>query len=88
MYLNHAKSNLYDLFKEQKRCDVKFSCADPTSSTGKSIIKAHKLVLSVTSDVFETMFYGAATKHEKAKDEGKPIHIDDIQMTTFKLFLR
>lgn len=88
MYFNHSKTNLYEMFKKQKGCDVTFLCADSTSSNGKSTTMAHKLVLSVTSDVFETMFYGEATKYEEIKDEKQPINIDDIQITTFNLFLR
>lgn len=90
MSFNNFKTALLDLFIKQKNCDVKFTCVDPISASGKSSIMAHKLVLSVASDVFYTMFYGEATKHENAKEEVKPlspIKIDDVQMHTFKLFL-
>lgn len=81
-------SALRDSFQKQMKCDVTFSCIDPASPNGRSTIKAHKYVLSLTSEVFDTMFYGEAAKHEDVKDEGEPIKIDDIQMSTFKLFLR
>lgn len=91
MSYNSFKTALLDFFIKQKNCDVKFVCVDPTSASGKSSIQAHKLVLSLASDVFYTMFYGEASKHEEVKSEGKisnAVNIDDVQMPTFKLFLR
>lgn len=87
MTFNNFKRSFHDLFEKQRNCDVAFCFNNPTSANETSNIMAHKLVLSVASDVFNTMFFGEAAKHEKLV-ENKPINIDDIKMKTFKLFLR
>ncbi|XP_063708482.1 BTB/POZ domain-containing protein 2-like [Culicoides brevitarsis] len=88
MSYDNFKASLLDLFVKQKNCDVQFICNDPASGKQKSGIMAHKLILSLASDVFNTMFYGEATKHEDSKKtEEKPVKIDDIELPTFKLFL-
>lgn len=84
------KATLYGMFEKQQNCDVKFACDDPTE-TGKSTIMAHKFVLSMASDVFFTMFFGEAAKNESVTDKMdrlSSINVDDVQMSTFKLFLR
>lgn len=89
MSLNHFITALRDVFKDQKDCDVTFSCKDPASATGESTIMAHKFVLSLASDVFYTMFHGYFAKHfENEGNFSDPICIEDIQMSTFKLLLR
>lgn len=86
MSSNHFKTVLQDFFKQQKICDVTFSCSDPESS--ESTIMAHKFVLSVASDVFYTMFNGETAKQAKDDEKLNKVNIDDIKMPTFKLFLR
>lgn len=81
MSFNNFKTALQALYLEQKDCDVTFACGDST-------IMAHKLILSLASDVFYIMFYGKAAKHRCNKNEEKPIIISDIDMPTFKLLLR
>jgi len=47
----------------------------------KKEIKAHKLILSSASPVFETMFYG------KLKEESETIKIPDVDFNAFKIML-
>lgn len=76
--------HLNEFFEKQKYCDVKFVCKD---SDGKSaIIGAHKLILSMVSDVFEVMFFGEAAQRGLTKETNE-IEISDIGMDAFKLFL-
>lgn len=84
---DNFNSSLLDLFLKQKNCDVKFSCPDSSTTFGKSTISAHKLILSLASDVFDAMFFGEASKNETSKGSN-PINVDDIQMPAFKMFLR
>lgn len=86
--MSHFEIAFQDSFKEQKNCDVTFTCINPTSAAGISSIKAHKYVLSLVSDVFNTMFYGEAAKQEGVKADNKPIDVDDIEMPILKLLLR
>lgn len=86
MCFENYKSTLYDFFEKQKYCDVTFSFSDPTSANGKSTIVAHKLILSLASNVFNMMFNEEATKEVNFNDN--PIKIDDIQISTFRLLLR
>lgn len=60
---------------------------DPGSEIDKSIM-AHKFVLSLASEVFDTMFNGEDTTTLANDETMRLVNIDDIQMPTFKLFLR
>uniref|UniRef100_A0A336MHY4 CSON001964 protein n=1 Tax=Culicoides sonorensis TaxID=179676 RepID=A0A336MHY4_CULSO len=86
MSYNNFKLALNDLFNKQKNCDVTFTCfADSSSEAQKKTIEAHKLILSMASDVFDAMFYGEIAKSEGMKES--IVKIEDIQFSTFKLFL-
>lgn len=86
MSYTHFKAALYDMLVKEKNCNVKFVCPDPVSK-GTSSIFAHKWVLSLASDVFDTMFNGETAKHDIVLNSDI-VHIEDIQMPIFKLFLR
>lgn len=76
---------LQDFYENQKYCDVKFVLKD---SDGKKItIGAHKLILSMASDVFEVMFFGESVQRGLFSQE-KEIKVEDIDEDAFKLFLR
>lgn len=73
-----------EFFEKQKYCDVKFICKD---SDGKSCeIGAHKIILSMVSDVFETQFFGESVQLGLLTAENE-IAIPDIEFKAFKLFL-
>lgn len=72
------------MYDNQKYCNVKFICPDPTNTSGKSSIEAHQLILSMNSDVFETMFFGPV----QAKEElHLGIEIPDIHISIFKMMI-
>lgn len=48
---------------------------------------AHKIILSMVSDVFETMFFGESIQSGLLTEE-KEIFIPDIEYNAFELFLR
>lgn len=84
MSRDNYKSALFDLLNKQKYCDVNFTLKD---DDGKLVtIGAHKLILSVASEVFETMFFGTTVQNGGVTQEND-INISDIRMHTFKLFL-
>lgn len=84
--MNHFnfKNQLKNSFETQKKCDVWFDFW-----TDKSVMRmgAHKLILSLSSDVFETMFFGECAKGD-IFENGTCIQIADIKGEIFKLFLR
>lgn len=78
---------LFQMFDEQKDCDIKFTCPDVNDSSGKSTIGAHKLILSIASEVFYAMFYGSLVKSDETQTKNV-INIPDIKILTFKKLLR
>uniref|UniRef100_A0A336L038 CSON001965 protein n=1 Tax=Culicoides sonorensis TaxID=179676 RepID=A0A336L038_CULSO len=77
---------LLQMFNNQEKCDVKFICKDKNDSSGKSAIGAHKLILSIASDVFDAMFFGIMVQ-ESDNPSVNEIKIEDIDITIFKLLL-
>lgn len=75
---------LFDCFNKQKHCDVWFETNDNSKTTK---VGAHKLILSLASDVFEAMFFGKAVKQGLLENETL-IRIPDIKPDTFHIFLR
>lgn len=75
------KTSLIELFEKQKHCDVLFMCQ------GGKLAKAHKLILMMASDVFETQIFGKSVQHVIPTGE-KVIKLPDIEGKAFKLFLR
>lgn len=77
------KTSLRKFFEEQKYCDATFVCKD---SDGKcTSIGAHKLILALVSDVFETMFFGESASRGLF-GETKEIEVADISANGLKLF--
>lgn len=77
--------SLTDFLTKQKYCDVKFICKDFDGNS--TSIGAHKLILSMVSDVFEAMFFGESVQRGLLTDE-REIDIPDIDINALKLFLR
>ncbi|XP_063710051.1 uncharacterized protein LOC134838450 isoform X2 [Culicoides brevitarsis] len=71
-------------FKEQKHCDVTFWCKNTDGDLRK--IGAHKMMLVLVSDVFETMFYGKTAENDVVT-KSEEVLIDDITIDTFTDFL-
>lgn len=84
MSRTHFKIQLLNSFKAQKACDVWFNLTPDLSPTK---IGAHKFVLSLASDVFDTMFNGEAIKQGLLANETL-VDIPDIKPDIFDLFLR
>lgn len=79
------KTSLRLFFEKQKHCDVTFVCKD---SDGKSTsVGAHKLILALASEVFETMFFGESVSLGLFS-ETKEIQVSNISAASLKLFLR
>ncbi|KAI5634118.1 BTB/POZ domain-containing protein [Phthorimaea operculella] len=63
--------------REWADCTFQFLTAD-----GSNSLEAHKLVLAMASPVFAAMFYGTVG------DQGSPVTISDIDLTTFSTLLQ
>lgn len=74
---NENQANLYSRVK--KLLDT-FEWSDCSFSVGEKIFKAHKLILGISSPVFEAMFYGPLSTE-------KDIMITDIEPDVFQLIL-
>lgn len=84
MTLNDFRPLHRVLFENQRYCDVKFVCED---SEGKSTsIGAHKLILALASDVFDSMFFGESVSRGFFSETNK-IEIPGVGAKTLKLFL-
>lgn len=92
MSRTHFKNQLLNCYKAQKACDVWFNlssqdCLQFKLKLSPTKIGAHKFVLSLASDVFDTMFNGEAIKQGLLHNETL-IDIPDITPHIFDLFLR
>lgn len=80
MYRDNFKHQLLDSFKRQTNCDVWFNLNNG-NKTEK--IGAHKMVLSLASDVFKTMFL-----NKQDPESENVINIKDVKKPTFSKFMR
>ncbi|XP_063698615.1 BTB/POZ domain-containing protein 6-B-like [Culicoides brevitarsis] len=77
-------SKITNLLTSGVHCDVTFLLKDEKGKFSK--IKAHKLILSAASEVFETMFYGEVVKNNGVKQEDQ-VEIKDISALIFQMLL-
>lgn len=71
-------------FKEQKNCDVEFEFKSYSTPLR---IGAHKLILSLACDSFQTRFFGEFVQRGLFNNE-KIIHVPDFKLKIFQIFLR
>ncbi|XP_022821084.1 BTB/POZ domain-containing protein 6-A-like isoform X2 [Spodoptera litura] len=82
VYLMAATVKQINLYDRVKKLLVSYELSDCTFSVANQKFKAHKLILGVTSPVFEAMFYGPL-----ATDGDGDIEVPDIQPEIFQLIL-
>lgn len=82
MEITYCVRSCINFFREQKYCDVTFRFDSKDGS--QSVIGAHKLILSMASEVFETMFYRVSEFGKKSDGE---IPVSDFGINSFKLLL-
>lgn len=70
-----------EVFDSKRLSDCEFCFTEPGEST--KILSANRAILSLISQVFETMFFGSLPE-----STSKPVKIEDIDYDTFKLFLQ
>lgn len=84
---NSFNERLSKINAEKMHTDVMFRCAVTKDAQANTVlIKAHKLILSIASDVFETMFFGKMA-HQKNVEE-KIIVIEDTTAPVFQMLIR
>ena len=61
-----ASKTLSQQYEDEERIphDITFLCVDEAETNSWKEVKAHKLVLSLKSDVFKSQFYGAFCKRD------------------------
>lgn len=74
---NNNQASLYD---RVKKLLVSYEWSDCSFIVTGKVFKAHKLILGITSPVFEAMFYGPLSSDEM-------IEITDINSSTFQLLI-
>ncbi|KAG6459321.1 hypothetical protein O3G_MSEX011304 [Manduca sexta] len=82
VYLENEKTHLphSSLYDRVKKLLVSFEWSDCGFTVLGKTIKAHKLILGISSPVFEAMFYGPMSKDED-------IEVTDIQPDIFQLMV-
>lgn len=76
-----AKVRGKEVFDSKRLSDCEFCFTEPGEST--KILSANRAILSLISQVFETMFFGSLPE-----STSKPVKIEDIDYDTFKTFLQ
>ncbi|XP_075992389.1 kelch-like protein 40a [Anticarsia gemmatalis] len=77
---NQSTYNQTSLYDRVKKLLVSYEWSDCSFSVSGKIFKAHKLILGISSPVFEAMFYGPLSSNDD-------IIITDIQPDIFQLIL-
>ncbi|KAJ0181908.1 hypothetical protein K1T71_002630 [Dendrolimus kikuchii] len=80
MKIEKSSDNQTSLYDRIKKLLVSYEWSDCSFSVSGQIFKAHKLILGISSPVFEAMFYGPLSSNEN-------IEITDIQPDIFQLLI-
>lgn len=80
MKIEKSNDNQTSLYDRIKKLLVSYEWSDCKFSVSGRVFKAHKLILGISSPVFEAMFYGPLASSEDIK-------VTDIQPDTFQLLI-
>lgn len=79
---------LSERIRHMKETGLWSDCEFIVGSTASSPIAAHKIILALTSPVFETMFYGTLPESVLNSTNGSTqVHVPDVQPHIFRMLL-